>query len=223
MMEWWSNLTAANQVFYVAAIFFSAFFVWQFMAALFGLGGGEGEADVDAGADVDADVDVDVDVDMDDIEAGSAGDAMESMASFHLISIRSILAFFMMFSWAGALYLNNKLPLGRSITYAVLWGAAGMIAAAGVVYMIRRLAETGTPRLATAVGTTGTVYMQIPAQGQGKVRVAVSGAISYVSARGRGGAEISAGTPVRVLRKAGPNILEVEPLENTPQRKDDER
>ena len=220
MGSWWQNLTVANQVFYAAALFFSVFFVWQFIAALIGLGGHEGE--VDTGADVEAGdigghMDVDahgfdahVDVDAHDIEAATASDAAETIAAFKLVSIRSILAFFMMFCWAGAMYLNIKVTLTRALIYALLWGLAGMLLVALVVNMIRRLAETGTKRLASAVGTTGMVYMNIPEDGQGQVRIAVSGVMSYVAARATEARGIRAGTAIRVVRTLGPSTVEVE-------------
>jgi len=218
MIDWWQSLTAANQVFYGAAVFFSVFFVWQFIAALIGLSGGEGDVDVDAGADMD--VDADVDVDVDGIEAGSAADAVDTVTAFHLISIRSVLAFFMMFCWAAALYLNVGAALGPAMLYALLWGGASMVLVALVVNLIRRLAETGTMRLSTAVGKIGTVYMEIPARGAGQVRVTVSRVTSYVSARARGGEQLDAGTPIRVVRLLGSNTIEVEPAESGQQGKE---
>ena len=207
MIQWWQELTAMAKWFYAGAAFFSVFFLWQFVSSLIGLGG----------EDVDVDVDADVDV---DIEADSAGDAAESVAAFRLLSIRSILAFFTMFFWAGALYLDIGKQPSWAIGYGILWGLGGFLAVAVVVNMMRRLAETGTARLATSVGTTGTVYLNIPAGGQGEARVTVGGAISYVKARGLGGREINAGAPIRVVRALGTNIIEVEPIDETESGKD---
>ena len=206
MAEWWQGMTGIAKWFYGAAVFFSVFFLWQFISALIGLGGAE---DVD----VDADIDADVDVDAEGVEASSAQDAAESVAAFRLLSIRSILAFFTMFFWAGALYLDFGKPSTWAIGYGILWGVGGMLTVAVVVNMMRRLAESGTPRLASCVGTQGTVYLNIPAGGQGEARVTVSGALSYVKARAAAGAEIKSGTPVRVVRVVGPQTIEVQPIE----------
>ena len=208
MTEWWQELTAVAQWFYGAAVFFSVFFLWQFISSLIGLSGGE-DIDVDAG-DVDADVDVDG-----DIEAASAGDVAESLAAFRLLSIRAILAFFTMFSWAGALYLDVGVGTNWAIGYATLWGLGGFLTVAVVVNLMRRLAESGTARLASSVGTTGTVYLDVPAGGEGEARVTVGGRICYVKARGVGGREIQAGTPIRVVRALGTNIIEIEPTDET--------
>jgi hypothetical protein len=189
MAEWWQELTVVAKWFYGAAVFFSVFFVWQFISALIGLSGGE-DVDVDAGADMDVDADVDVDG---DIEADSAGDAAESLAAFRLLSIRSILAFFTMFFWAGALYLDVGVGANWAIGYATFWGLGGFLAVAVVVNLMRRM----------------------PAGGEGEARVSVGGRICYVKARGAGGREIQAGTPIRVVRSLGTNIIEIEPIDET--------
>jgi membrane protein implicated in regulation of membrane protease activity len=75
---------------------------------------------------------------------------------------------------------------------------------------MRRMQETGTRQLATAVGERGTVYMDIPAGGTGKVRTVVSGTVSFVDARSADREALKAGTPVRVRRLLDPSTIEVE-------------
>jgi hypothetical protein len=65
------------------------------------------------------------------------------------------------------------------------------------------------------VGSEGTVYLDIPAQRTGEIRVTVSDAVSHVKARAAGGAALVAGTPVRVLRLLDPMTVEVEPVYKT--------
>jgi len=208
MFEWWQNLSTLARWFYGAAAFFSVFFLWQFISSLIGLGGSE-EIDVDA----DADMDMDMDADAGDLEAGSAGDAVETVAAFKMLSIRSILAFFTMFFWAGALYLSHRVEPTRAIGYGIAWGAGGFLAVALVVNLMRRMAETGSAKLASCLGRQGTVYLNIPADGEGEVRVTVGNAVTYVKARSAGGSRLAPGTPIRVLRTLGPNTIEVEPID----------
>jgi membrane protein implicated in regulation of membrane protease activity len=220
MSEWWSGLDAVNQVFYAAAAFFSVLFVWQIIAAFIGLGGEEGGAE---GADVEADAYVDVDAAA-DVDAGVEGDfdhpeahhPGEAGVAFKLLSIRSIIAFFTLFTWGSALYLNIGLSTTLALAYGILWGAAGMLAVALIFYTMRRLTEVGTWRLATCVGTRGMVYLDIPPEGTGEARVTVSGVVAHVKARARGDGPIKAGTPVRVVRKLGSTLVEVEPVEEEP-------
>jgi hypothetical protein len=207
MWEWWNSLTTVNQVFFGAATFFSILFLWQFITSMVGLGG----AELDVDTDLDTDVDVDGGVDVDDIEAGSAEEAAESMAAFHLFSLRAILAFFTLFSWAGALYLQSQ-PLHIALVYGIAWGLGAWLIVTLIINWLRKLAESGNPVLSTCVGTHGTVYMDIPAGGAGKVRVKVSGAVSMVSARAAGGEALEAGTPIRVLRTLDHSSVEVQPV-----------
>ena len=195
LSQWWSGLQSLNQWFYAFAAFFSVFFVWQLISALIGLGGG---TDLDTHAEPTWD-------------HATPHDAHDTLMAFKLLSIRSILAFFTLFTWAGALYMNMHCPVTRSIFYALLWGVAAMLLVSMLMNAMSRLTETGTIRMDTCVGADGTVYLDIPAGGVGEVRVLVSGTVRLVKARGAGGAGIKAGGPVRVIRMLGPDTIEVEP------------
>lgn len=200
LTEWWNRLTPLNQGFYVAAAFFSVFFLWQLIAALLGLGG--------EGADVD-----EIDV-AEDFEPAAGADAAEAVASFKLLSIRSIISFCTLFTWGGALYLDlGKEQPTTAIGYSVLWGLGGMFAVALVFYGLRRLTQRGTSDIRTSVGKRGSVYLDIPEDGVGEVRVSVSGVLSHVKARAADGMELKAGTPVRVVRRLNQTTVEVEKIE----------
>ncbi len=206
MMEWWRGLETVTQWFYGAAAFFSAIFLWQFIMSLIGLSGAE---DVD----VDVDIDADVDLDIDDLEASSASDAADSVAAFRLLSIRAVLAFLTLFFWAAAMHHDAGTSLTRAIAYGTFWGLGAFAVVALALNLMRKLAETGNPRLQTCVGTRGTVYLDIPADGTGEARVSVSGVVSHVKARSADGKPLKAGTPIQVLRTLGPTTIEVKPVE----------
>lgn len=228
MGQWWSSLTGINKGFYVAAAFFSIIFVYQFVMSIIGLAGGEtdveldgdvdadfdadfdGDADFDVDADFDGDVDVDVDADVGDIESGSAGAAAESVAAFRLLSIRAILAFCTLFTWIAARYLDIGESLGIALAWAIAWGVFGWALVTVLVNLLRRLTETGTADLATCVGRAGTVYLDIPADGLGEVRVSVSGVITMVKARSADENGIKAPAPVRVMRMLDRNTVLVQ-------------
>jgi hypothetical protein len=219
MMDWWSGLTALNKAFYGVAAFFSVIFVWQFISALIGLAGGDMDADADVHADVDAggadlhtDADMDGGLDAHGLEAHSAHDAGESLSAFRVLSVRAILAFCTLFSWATALYLNQHETVTVALLYATGWGLAGGVVVTFLVRWLRGLAETGTPRLSTCVGARGTVYMDIPAGGRGEVRVPVGGVLTMVKARAAGGEAIKAGIGVYVLGILDEMTVEVRPF-----------
>jgi len=203
MAEWWNSLDALNKFFYGGAGFFTLIFVWQFVGMLIGMSGGE----------IDADGHVDVDGDM-DMHADDIHSAAESTVAFHIFSVRAILAFFTMFTWAGALYMDTGSTTSRSIVLSFAWGFAGWTVVAVLLHWLRKLAESGTRRLRTCLGQTGTVYLDIPAGGQGEVRVAVSGVVSMIKARAVAGTAIKAGSPVTVTRLMGVNSVQVRPADD---------
>jgi len=215
MTQWWYALSSLNRAFYVAAVFFSTIFAWQFISSVSGLGGDSeelgGDADGDAGMDG-VEIDADAADGADDLLEDAAG-----LTTFRMLSIRSLLAFGTLFSWAGALYLGQDSALWALIR-AALWGAAGMLVVALFFWLLPRLTEEGTANFDTALGQRGQVYLNIPDGGVGQVKVIVSGAITFAKARSENGEPLGAGTMVRVVSRADAATLLVravdEPLSN---------
>ena len=208
-----------SEIYWGAAVFFSILFLWQLLATLFGhIGGGEhvevsgGEHDLAAGGH-------DVAAGHDAAAAHGAHDgavgAAESVASFKLLSIRSITAFGMLFGWAGVLYSRQESPPAGNlvIVYSLVWGFVGMLIVSAIFYFLMRMTETGTRRLVTCVGQRAMVYMDIPASGTGQVKTIVSGTVSFVPAQAVGGEILKAGTPVVVKRLLDATTVEVEKAE----------
>ena len=196
MMEWWNSLDTIIRGFYIAAAFFSVFLVWQLVAALIGLSGDSGDADVDS-------------ADGHDFDHDMAHDAHDTTMAFRLLSIRSILAFCTLFSWAGAMYMQTGSTLSTALLYAVLWGGAAMGVVAGFFHVMRRMTESGNLKIASCVGTQGTVHIDIPKDSMGEARVTVNGVMQVFRARSAGGDPIAAGTVITVTRVMGPNTIEV--------------
>ena len=206
MAQWWSGLSALNRVFYVVAIFFSTIFGWQFISSLSGLGG---EGDADVGHDLGGDgMHMDVHADGHDLVDDSSG-----LDTFRHLSVRSILAFCTLFTWAGALYLGEGGFPGWAILRAFLWGLGGMFVVALFFWLLPRLTEEGTEDLDTAIGRTGEVYVNIPEGGIGRVKVIVSGALRFVPARSKRGQPLQSGTVVRVVGRVDSSTLEVDEAE----------
>ena len=200
-------MATITQVFYIAASFFSIIFLWQFAASIIGLSGVE--------MDVDGAVDADFDLDVDGVDADSIAHAIDNIDAFNLFSIRAILAFCTLFFWAGAMYLDQGMSTPAAMAYAFGWGMAGWLVVSLLVNWMRKFAETGNPRIASCVGTRGAVYMDIPADGIGKVRVTVTGAISMVDARSEGSVAIQAGTPIEVVSKVDDSTVKVRAVAST--------
>lgn len=212
MITWWTNLSSLNQGFFVAAIFFSTIFLWQFISSFSALAG-DAVGDGDAG---DIDADLDGDIDLADADTDANGEALQEdagLATFRLLSLRSVLAFGTLFSWAGALYLQNTPFATLALVRALLWGLAGMVVVAFFFWALPRLTEEGTARLDTAIGQSAQVYLDIPEDGVGQVKVLVGGMVSFVKARAKTGQRLSAGTVVRVVGTLDNSVLVVEPIE----------
>jgi membrane protein implicated in regulation of membrane protease activity len=193
--------------YWIAAVFFSVLFGWQLLSTL--LGGFGGAEHVDTGG-----------TDVHDVGPAGGHDVQEStvhgadsMASFKLLSVRSVTAFGLLFGWAGILYTRAGTSVDRTLIYSVLWGCVGMAIVSALFYFLMRMAETGTRRLETCVGQRATVYMDIPKGGTGQVRTMVSGVISFVNARSVSDEALAAGTPVVVKRLLDANTVEVEKVE----------
>jgi len=189
----WSALHALNQWFFVVAVFFGVLFLWQLVMAIVGLGG-------------DAALDTQVEHSW---EHESTNDAAHSVEAFKLLSVRSVLAFCTLFSWAGALYMSQGVAVTTSLIYALVWGLIAMALAALLLHALRRMAETGTMKIGSCVGSTGVVYLDIPAGGMGEVRVLCGGVMTHLKARLGDAAALKAGAPVRIVKMVGPNTVEV--------------
>ena len=190
MLDWWSQLSQLNQTLYGIAACISVPFIWQLIASVIGLSG---------------------DVDSDGMDTDGT-DAVETVLAFKLLSMRALLTFFTLFFWAAALYVERGGATSRVFGISALWGLAGMSAVAGLLHVLPKLAHSGTRDLESALNAEALVYLDIPANGIGEIRVAVSGSVCHVKARSIGGAAIPAGTPVMVCSRYGQTILVVKPL-----------
>lgn len=191
---WWNGLDPLSRWFFGVAIVFSIVFLWQLVMSFIGLAGGDGGLDSH-------------------VEAPDAhhapSDADASVAAFKLLSVRSILAFFTLFFWSAALGLQDHAPVARAMGIALVWGVAAMVLVALLLYLMKRMAETGNLRVATCVGTAATVYLDVPAGGVGEVRTLVSGVVTHLKARNAAADGLKAGTPVRIVKVLGQDTVEV--------------
>ena len=73
--EWWGSLSVLNQWFFVAAGFFSVFFLWQLVSAFLGLSADHDDLSTDAGTDA---------------AHHAPEDADATVMAFKLFSVRSI-------------------------------------------------------------------------------------------------------------------------------------
>ena len=141
------------------------------------------------------------------------GDAAHSMF-LHVLSLRALVAFFTFFGLGGMAGDAAGLEPRMTIFLAVGAGLASMLIVAYVMNLLMGLHSSGTLDMKNAVGTTGRVYLRIPAEkaGQGKVHVTVQG--RTVEARAvTAGPELPTGAAAKVVRLVDSGTLEVQSAE----------
>lgn len=193
MNEWWGGLGPSLQVFYGIGILASLILVVQLVLALFGADGGDGG---DAGFD------------------GGLGDAIEHGSGLHILSTRTVVAFLAGFGWTGVVVLQAGRGTAAAVPIAVGVGIILMLSVFWLMRWLYSLRQSGTLDYRNAVGQVGTVYVRIPAAGQGtgQIQVLVQGRLATVAAAGSGAEAIASGEKVRVTGLTGANTLEVEGL-----------
>ncbi|MEE9367358.1 MAG: hypothetical protein V3V05_00685 [Pontiella sp.] len=202
MNEWWNNLAGITQFFYGMAAFFSVFFLWQIIGAFLGLDGDADVGDADIG-DMDAPADIDFD------------DVVESSEAFKILSLRSIITFFTLFSWGSALYTTDGVEVVKAMGISCIWGLAGMLAIAAIFYVMGKLSETGTKDMTASKGQTGVVYLNIPEEGYGEIKTTVNGVPEHVKAKSVDGEAMPVGTQVQVVQVISQTLVAVKKLTET--------
>ena len=187
--DWWISLSSPLQIFWGISIVSSVLFIIQFILSLIGL---------DAETDIEVDTDSDFSLDTD----------------FTVFSIRSIIAFFTFFGWAGVLSLNNGSSLVNALIFAFVAGLASMFLVAYMLYTFSKFDERGNFSLESAIYNTGEVYLTIPAakEGSGKINVSIDGAIRELDAITNGEA-LPSGTAIKIIDITDKQVLVVEPIQ----------
>jgi hypothetical protein len=93
---------------------------------------------------------------------------------FGVISFRTLVAATAIFGVAGKAALSAGLNPTRSLALALLAGAAALYGMFWLMKSVAQLSSSGNERIRNAVGRFGTVYIPIPAAGQGAGKVQLS-------------------------------------------------
>ncbi len=188
--SWWDGLSAPHQVFWFIAIVFSVLFFIQFVLVLIGF-----ETHDASGADV-------------------HGDLSGADHEFSALSIKSIIAFFTFFGWAGVLALQQQLGVWVAVTVSTVAGLAAMFIVAYLMYKFSQLEQSGTLNLYHALDQEGEVYLSIPGhqQGQGKIHLQIDGRLRELDAV-TDGERLKTGSRIRVTEILDDRVMKVEALE----------
>ena len=163
-MDFFANSTPLENVFWFCALVGTLLFMVRFIMMMV-TGGGEGEG-IDGGG---------VDGDVGAVHDG--GGVIDSDATFHVFSLHTIIAFVMMFGWAGlSAYRQFYLGAGLSVFVALITGLLFMFLTAYLLKKLRGLASPGaTFDISQTIGMKANVYQRIPANGRGRIQISREG------------------------------------------------
>lgn len=148
----------------------------------------------------------DADVDLD----GAADNHLDPDAGFKILSLHGFTAFLMMFGLVGfALYRESTSGILLSILGGLVAGAVSVWVIAGMFRFVGRLQSSGTIATESAIGSSGTIYLTIPAGGSGRVTISFNNRQREFDAVAASGEEIKTGQAIRVAGVRG-NVLVVE-------------
>ncbi len=196
--DWWGALSDPEKIYWTISIVFSVLFVIQFVLSLLGL-----------------DHDHDIDLDHGDADFGHADHTLDGFDSdFTIFSLRSIIAFFTFFGWAGVLVLSSGGPLFLAIIASFGSGLTAMFLVAYIMYMFIQLQSSGNMDIDNAIDQVGDVYLVIPPNksAQGKVHIKIQGRLREMAAL-TDGKQIPTGSRIRVIDIIDNELLLVEPLD----------
>lgn len=172
MLDWWTALGSAGQVFACIAIPATVMLLIQMVLTLIGLGGDDGDADFDADTETDGGEGFELD---DADEAFQKGDVFDG--GLRLFTLRGLIAFFSVMGWVGTICCGNGMHLALSVVISVASGFAAMVVIAVLMKWLFSLQYDGTENIRDALGVSGTVYMRIPPSrtGKGKINAIIQG------------------------------------------------
>lgn len=200
MVQWWMSLSGVERFFAYVAIPSTLILVLQTILLLIGLG--------DSDADLDG-ADADLDLDHDGIPDALESDGID--AGLRIFSVRGVVAFLTVFGWTGLSLLRSATAVAVASVVAALCGAAAMTLMALAMRFAMRLQSDGAVKPQNAVGTSGVVYLTVPARrtGHGKVSVLVQERLTEFEAVTDEETPILTDTEVVVVALSGQSTLVV--------------
>ena len=168
IVDWWNTLGLASQIFYCIAIPSTLILIIQTVLMFSGIGD-------------DSDIDFDASgTELDDGSLDSDLDGDFAAESLHILTVRTIIAFLVVFGWVGVAMQSSGIGLPLTLTVAFLSGFAIMMLIAYLFKTVMKLKSNGTADNRNALGTSGRVHLTVPPSrnGEGKVHIMLQG--SYV-------------------------------------------
>lgn len=203
--NWWAQISAVERIFWFIAMPSSVILILQLILEFIGSGSHDADVNFDADANLDVDVNMDADVD------AHHGIGHDSGAGLRIFTIKGFVIFFTLFGWTGVTFTRTGIPVFITVFIALIIGFASMIFVAWVFKTLYGLSESGSMQVGFAIGHRGTVYLTIPAEGQGKgqIQLKLQGATQTLDAVTYENQPIKTGTNVKVTEVLEDNTLVV--------------
>ena len=223
-MDWWNELDTAMKVLYILASTSTLILALQLILSLFGIGGG---ADAEAGGFGDiSELSDGFSADSggtDGFDGVYDGDGIPDQGGvtgfdtpgLRIFSMRGILSFFAIGGWTAIVLLKTELNSYLALGIALAVGIATMLIIAKLMQASMRIQSNGNIYIRNAIGATGSVYLSVPPQGngRGKVSVIVQERLREYDAITYGDDKLPTGSAVRVTDVIPPDTLVVEKLQ----------
>lgn len=223
MNSFMAGLSVLEKIYLACGVFGGGVFILRTILMLSGIG--DTDSDADAGGFDHGDVghgDFDHgDADHGDADHGDSdetdrfddldhGDHGHGDSGLKLLTVQGLTAFIMMFGLTGFAVSRSSL-LGSIFTVAIgiVVGLFAMWLVAKGFALMKSLQSSGNIQIYDAIGEEGTVYLTIPAEGIGKVRITISGRLKVVDAISQDKVELKTGKSVRVSEISTGGLLSV--------------
>jgi len=222
MSEWWEGLSSVLKVLYCVAVPSTILLLIQTMLSVFGMHDGGSGIDFSDTSGIDFDGGgmhggFDVHTDVPDtsafhdagmhhsIDGGDPGD----FASMRLFTLQTIVAFMTVFSWTAIVCIQSEVPVWLSMSIGVALGLIVMFSVAKLIQLSAKLAESGTLDMRNCLGEHATVYVPVPAQGNGtgKVNLTVQGQFRELTAVTDLDQPLPTGVSVRITDLRGDSVV----------------
>ena len=119
--------------------------------------------------------------------------------SFKALTFQGLSSFLMMFGLIGLMISEMDAPRALSRLGGLGAGGLSMWMVSKLFNTFKELETDQTMNLDNANGATGTVYLRIPAKGEGQIQITFQGAMRTMSAISADGVEIPTGTIIQVV------------------------
>lgn len=213
MLVWIDAMPFLEKVFFFVAFPATLIMLIQTISLFFGGDTGDSGLDSDtSGLDPVGGSDISFDSAAETLGADFDDVHMPTDVGLRFITVRGVITFMTVFGWAGVCFLEMGFPIPAAIAAAIVLGTGALVGVAFLIRGMMGLQANVNINYREALGKYGEVYLSIPpnGEGQGKVTLTLSGALSQFDAVTDGSDSIKTGDVVRVTDIVRGSVMVVE-------------